>query len=56
MAAVDRNRFMTYVPWYYGMLPWLAAAAPAIVKPFWHRLMTSRVDDVYAQTSDNPIE
>jgi short-subunit dehydrogenase len=56
MTAVDRNRFMTYVPWYYGMLPWLAAAAPGIVKPFWHRLLTSRIDDVYAQTSDNPVE
>ena len=29
MAAVERNRFMTYVPWYYGVLAWLAAAAAA---------------------------
>jgi short-subunit dehydrogenase len=57
MGAVDRDHFMTYVPWYYGMLPWLAAAAPGLVKPFWHRLMRSRIDDVYAApTGGNPSE
>ena len=56
MTAVDRNRFMTYVPWYYGLLPLLVAVAPGIVRPLWHRLMTSRIDDAYAQTSGNPVE
>ena len=54
MTAVHRNRFMTYVPWYYGMLSWLAAAAPGIFRPFWHRLMSSRVEDMYAANHQQP--
>ncbi len=56
MAAVERNRFMTYVPWYYGILTWLAAAAPGVFKPFWHRLMSSRVNDIYAQSSGTSVD
>lgn len=56
VAAVERNRFMTYVPWYYGILTWLAAAAPGVFKPFWHRLMSSRVNDIYAQSTGTPVD
>jgi uncharacterized protein len=55
IAAVARNRFMTYVPWYYGILAWLAAAAPRAFKPFWHRLMSSRVEDLYTRSGGNPV-
>lgn len=55
-AAVARNRFMTYVPWYYGLLAWLAAAAPWVFKPLWHRLMSSRVEDLYAPSRGNPVD
>lgn len=41
--AVQRNRFMTYVPAHYGMLAWLAAAAPLVFWPAWRRLLASRV-------------
>jgi len=55
MTAVEQNRFMTYVPWYYGLLTWLAGAAPGLFKPFWHRLMSSRVEDIY-KSNGNPID
>ena len=55
LAAVERNRFMTYVPRYYGLLAWLAAAAPAAVKPLWRRLMSSRIEDLYARSGGNPV-
>jgi short-subunit dehydrogenase len=41
--AVQRDRFMTYVPAHYGMLAWLAEAAPPVFRPVWRRLMASRV-------------
>ena len=46
--AVERNRFMTYVPRYYGILAWLAAGLPVVFRPIWHRFMTARVESVYA--------
>jgi short-subunit dehydrogenase len=55
IEAVERNRFMTYVPRHYGLLAWLAAAAPAAFKPLWHRLMSSRVEDLYAGSGGNPV-
>jgi short-subunit dehydrogenase len=52
VKAIQRNRFMTYVPRHYAVLAWCAAAAPALFKPFWHRLMTSRVDSARARVDD----
>lgn len=42
--SVRRNRFMTYVPRHYALVAWLAAAAPVLFRPVWHRLLRSRVD------------
>jgi short-subunit dehydrogenase len=56
IAAVVRNRFMTCVPRYYGTLAWCAAAFPGAVKPLWHRLMTSRVEDLYARSGGNSAD
>jgi len=52
IEAIARNKFITYVPRYYGILAWLVAAFPLVVRPIWRRLMVSRVDSVYAQSSD----
>jgi hypothetical protein len=51
IEAVDRNRFMTNVPRYYGVLAWLAAAFPFLVGPLLRWFMASRVDSVYAQSA-----
>jgi short-subunit dehydrogenase len=50
--AVQRNKFMTYVPRHYAVLAWCAAAAPAFFRPLWHRLMRSRVDSARARVDD----
>jgi uncharacterized protein len=56
MAAVERDRFMTNVPWSYGVLAWFAAALPLVFKPVWHRLMASRVESVYASSAGGRVE
>ena len=45
--AIERDRFMTNVPRYYGALAWFAAAVPPLFRPLWHRLLASRVESVY---------
>jgi hypothetical protein len=47
--GVERRRFVTYVPRYYGLLIWLAAALPFVLGPLWRRFMESRVESVYAR-------
>jgi short-subunit dehydrogenase len=49
LNAIKRNKFMTYVPRYYALLAWCAAAAPGLFKPLWHRLMRSRVESARAR-------
>jgi NAD(P)-dependent dehydrogenase (short-subunit alcohol dehydrogenase family) len=46
--AIDRDRFMTYVPRGYGPLVWLADAMPLLSKPLLRRLLRARVESVYA--------
>jgi short-subunit dehydrogenase len=56
MTAVERNRFMTYVPWYFGILAWLAAAMPVVFRPFWHRFLSARVESVYTGSIVTKVE
>jgi uncharacterized protein len=49
--AVGRNRFLTYVPRSYAAIAWLSAAFPMVFRPFWHRLLRSRVESVYSPSS-----
>lgn len=46
--SVTRNRDFTYVPRYYGLLVWLTTAVPLLFHPLWRRLMSARVDALYA--------
>jgi short-subunit dehydrogenase len=50
--AVAQNTYLTYVPWHYGILAWLAATAPGVFRPFWRRLMMSRVQSAPAGAND----
>jgi short-subunit dehydrogenase len=43
MAAIKKNRFMTYVPGSYGLLVWLAHSLPFPVRVLLDRLMEARV-------------
>ncbi len=47
-TAIERNRFMTYVPWTYGLLVWVSRAFPFLFGPVWRRLLRARVESVYA--------
>ena len=48
IEAIERDRFMTYVPRSYALLSWLANAFPLVSGPVLRRLMASRVDSMYA--------
>jgi short-subunit dehydrogenase len=43
IAAIGKNRFITYVPSYYGLLVWLADSFPFPVRTLLDRLMEERV-------------
>jgi uncharacterized protein len=45
--AVGYDRFLTYVPHYYGVLAWIAAGLPLVFRPIWHRFMAARVESLY---------
>jgi short-subunit dehydrogenase len=47
--AINHDRFLTYVPWYFGLLVWLINAFPFISKPIWRRLIRSRIRSIYNQ-------
>jgi short-subunit dehydrogenase len=43
IAAIEKNRFMTYVPQAFGLLVWLAGSFPFPVRMLLDRLMEARV-------------
>jgi short-subunit dehydrogenase len=43
MAAIEKNRFMTYVPQSFGLLVWLASSFPFPIRMLLDRLMEARV-------------
>ncbi len=50
-TAIERDRFMTYVPWTYGLLVWVARTFPFLFGPLWRRLQRARVESLYANNS-----
>lgn len=49
LQAIDRNRFLTFVPWTLGIVVWLTNAFPFLVKPVYRQLMLSRIESVYTR-------
>jgi len=47
IAAIQKNRFMTYVPSSYGLLVWLANSFPFPVRMLLDRLMEERVRSLF---------
>ncbi len=47
LAAVARNRFLTYTPRTLGLLAWLLRAFPFLLRPLYGRLLTRRIDALY---------
>lgn len=48
IRAIEKNRYMTYVPSTLGLLVWLTNAFPFIVKPLYGKLLSSRIQTLYA--------
>jgi len=49
IAAITRNRFMTYVPRSFGLLVWCLHVLPGLSAPVLRRLMRARVEAIYEQ-------
>lgn len=49
ITAIQKNRFMTYVPRSYGLLVWLAHSFPFPVRMLLDRLMEERVHSLFRQ-------
>lgn len=47
IAAIQGNRFMTYIPKSQGLLVWLANSLPFISRPALDRVMGARVEEIY---------
>lgn len=47
LQAIARNRFMTYVPWTFGLMVWAINTFPWLVKPIYNRLLQSRLNSYY---------
>lgn len=47
LQAIARNRFMTYVPWTFGLMAWAINTFPWLVKPIYNRLLQSRLNSYY---------
>ena len=48
IGAIEKRRFMTYVPRTLGLVAWVTNAVPWIVEPLFRRLMLARIRSYYA--------
>lgn len=48
IRAIERDRFVTYVPRSLGIIVWLMNAVPFVSWPLYGRLQTSRIESLYA--------
>ena len=48
IRAIEKNRFLTYVPRTFGVLAWAMGAVPWIVEPLFRRLMVARIRSYYS--------
>ncbi|MFA5908997.1 MAG: SDR family NAD(P)-dependent oxidoreductase [Vicinamibacterales bacterium] len=47
IRAIRRDRAVTYVPGWQGLVAWALAAAPFAVEPLWGRVMRKRISALY---------
>jgi short-subunit dehydrogenase len=48
IRAIEKNRFLTYVPRTLGVLAWAMGAVPWIIEPLFQRLMVARIRSYYS--------
>jgi short-subunit dehydrogenase len=54
ITAIEKKRFLTFIPSYYGLLIWLINTFPLLTKPFYGKLLSSRIEDIY-HTKDKKL-
>lgn len=48
IAAIERSRFLTFIPFTLGIAAWLYEALPALTHPIYSKLMGVRIERLYA--------
>lgn len=49
LNAIERDRVVTYVPCWQGVIVWALKALPLIINPVWDRIMQKRIAQLYEQ-------
>jgi len=47
ISSIEKKRFLTFIPSYYGLLIWLINTFPYFSNPLYGRLLSSRIEDIY---------
>jgi len=47
ISAIEKKRFLTFIPSYYGFFIWLINTFSYFSRPIYGKLLTSRIDDIY---------
>lgn len=47
ISSIEKKKFLTFIPPYYGLLIWLINTFPFLSNPFYGRLLVSRIEDIY---------
>jgi short-subunit dehydrogenase len=48
MSAIEKKKFLTFIPSYYGLLIWLINTFSFITKPIYGKLLSSRIESLYS--------
>lgn len=49
MSAIQKDRVLTYVPWWQGLVVWSLNVLPFLTLPVWDRISRKRVEQLYDQ-------
>jgi uncharacterized protein len=47
ISAIEKKKFLSFIPSYYGLLIWLVNTFSFFSKPLYGKLLSSRVEDIY---------
>lgn len=47
ISAIEKKKFLTFIPAYYGLLIWLINTFSFIIKPLYGKLLSSRIESLY---------
>jgi uncharacterized protein len=47
LSAIEKKKFLTFIPSYYGLLIWLINTLSFAIRPIYGRLLTSRIESLY---------